>query len=164
MSLRSVSPQSSTNSIPSTSSHRIQPQRVGRDKQPRNMSKHPYRTEFRERQGSESDESTGPYTSSPPRKSFFRRLTSFSCFEFDDSDPVARYRPKHEEIFGKNPIYRNQQIHPRNPEQARMIPSQNQNQVNSRAPNIFAGGTTGGSGTAGASAGAAAGCGGGGAS
>ncbi|WVW84684.1 hypothetical protein I302_106718 [Kwoniella bestiolae CBS 10118] len=114
--------------------------------QSRDMSKHPYRSEWRERQGSASEESTGPYDHYPParpRKSFLKRLTS--CFEFDDSDPVARYRPRHEAIFGKNPVYRNHQIQPQNEDQAKMIPSETQ------APNSFAGGTTGGSGTGGSS-------------
>ncbi|WWC62579.1 uncharacterized protein I303_105176 [Kwoniella dejecticola CBS 10117] len=118
-----------------------------RKEQARNTAaKHPYMSEFRERRGSTSEESTGPYDYIPParrQKGFFRRLTSFSCFEFDDSDPVARYRPRHEAIFGKNPVYRNHQIQPQNENQAKMIPSENQ------APNSFAGGTTGGSGTGG---------------
>ncbi|WVQ65768.1 uncharacterized protein L199_003946 [Kwoniella botswanensis] len=108
-----------------------------------NVSKHPYMTEYRERQGSASDESTGPYDhlAHRPRKSFLKKLTS--CFEFDDSDPVARYRPRHEAIFGKDPVYRNHQIQPQNVTQAKMIPCETQ------APNSFAGGMTGGSGTGG---------------
>ncbi|WWC70784.1 uncharacterized protein I206_104736 [Kwoniella pini CBS 10737] len=109
-------------------------------------SKSPYPTEFRERQGSESEQSIGPYDnqqSTKPRMGFFSKLFSCSCFEFDDSDPVARYRPKHEAIFGKNPVYKNHQIQPQNENQAKMIFSEKQ------APNSFAGGTTGGSGTGG---------------
>ncbi|WVQ96699.1 hypothetical protein IAU59_003805 [Kwoniella sp. CBS 9459] len=105
-------------------------------------SKHPYRTEWRERQGSgctESDSDAGIHGAGayaevvPKRKGFFGRLTS--CFEFDESsDPVRRYRSKHEQMYGKEPEY----LH------GELDPSQYQ------APNTFAGGMTGGSGTGGA--------------
>ncbi|OCF43596.1 hypothetical protein I317_02614 [Kwoniella heveanensis CBS 569] len=105
-------------------------------------SKHNYRTEWRERQGSASTETdsdagihgSGAYAGvAPKRKGFLSRLTS--CFEFDESsDPVRRYRSKHEEMYGKEPVY----IH------GELEPSQYQ------APNTFAGGMTGGSGAGGA--------------
>ncbi|WWC88567.1 uncharacterized protein L201_003479 [Kwoniella dendrophila CBS 6074] len=149
MSYQPSSPaQSSASSSRSHHSFYMNEKEPRRPSQNTNMAKHPYVTEWRERQLSTSAESTGPYDQyhappAPKRKSLLKKLTTFSCFEFDDSDPVARYRPKHEAIFGKNPVYRNHQIQPQNIEQAKMIPTETQ------APNSFAGGMTGGSGTGG---------------
>ncbi|WVQ82990.1 hypothetical protein IAT38_005128 [Cryptococcus sp. DSM 104549] len=40
----------------------------------------------------------------PPKKGFFAKLFSCSCLEFDETqDPVAKYRKKHEALYGPSP-------------------------------------------------------------
>ncbi|WVO12551.1 hypothetical protein L204_100153 [Cryptococcus depauperatus] len=62
---------------------------------------------------------SGPgYTPPPSKKGFLKRLFECTCFEFDDhSDPVARYRSRHEAIYGPStpepiPPYSHDDPHP----------------------------------------------------
>ncbi|WWD18451.1 hypothetical protein CI109_102903 [Kwoniella shandongensis] len=52
----------------------------------------------------------------PPsqKRGFFSRILSCTCFEFDDSDPVRRYRSKYEEKYGVQPQMSNT-AEPHNP-------------------------------------------------
>ncbi|OWZ47097.1 hypothetical protein C356_02870 [Cryptococcus neoformans c45] len=51
-------------------------------------------------------ESGGTYIPSRParKKGFFKKLFGCTCFEFDeDSDPVARYRPRYDAVYARSP-------------------------------------------------------------